>query len=89
MKSTAMLKLLLAVVVCCIAGSATAKKTQLWLSALAVDRRSLWEISTNAYILVAKDRILRIVDSAPAGVRVIDLPSTQWCPVSLILMPMC
>jgi imidazolonepropionase-like amidohydrolase len=30
-------------------------------------------VSTNAYILVAKDRILRIADSAPAGVRVLDL----------------
>jgi len=31
------------------------------------------KVSTNAYILIAKDRILRIADSAPAGVSVIDL----------------
>ena len=30
-------------------------------------------VSTNVYILVAKDRIVRIVDSAPVGMRVIDL----------------
>jgi imidazolonepropionase-like amidohydrolase len=37
-----------------------------------IDVRS-GNVSTNAYILVAKDRIVRIVDSAPAGMRVIDL----------------
>ena len=31
------------------------------------------KVSANAYILVAKDRILRITDSVPADVRVIDL----------------
>jgi imidazolonepropionase-like amidohydrolase len=30
-------------------------------------------VTTNAYILIAKDRILRIADSAPAGVPTIDL----------------
>ena len=30
-------------------------------------------VSTNAYILIAKDRILRIADSAPAGIPTIDL----------------
>src|SRR5215475_11808695 len=37
-----------------------------------IDVRS-GKVSNNAYIVVAKDRILRITDSAPAGVRVIDL----------------
>jgi imidazolonepropionase-like amidohydrolase len=37
-----------------------------------IDVRS-GKVSTNAYILVAKDRIVRIADSAPVGVRVIDL----------------
>jgi imidazolonepropionase-like amidohydrolase len=31
------------------------------------------KVSTNAYIVVTKDRILRVVDAAPSGVRVIDL----------------
>jgi imidazolonepropionase-like amidohydrolase len=30
-------------------------------------------VTTNAYILIAKDRILRIADSAPAGVPAVDL----------------
>jgi imidazolonepropionase-like amidohydrolase len=30
-------------------------------------------VSTNAYILIAKDRILRIADSAPAGISTVDL----------------
>ena len=37
-----------------------------------IDVRS-GKVSTNAYIVVAKDRILRISDSAPSGVKVIDL----------------
>jgi len=37
-----------------------------------IDVRS-GNVSTNAYILVAKDRVVRIADSAPAGMRVIDL----------------
>ena len=31
------------------------------------------QVTTNAYILMAKDRILRIADSAPAGIPTIDL----------------
>jgi imidazolonepropionase-like amidohydrolase len=31
------------------------------------------KVSNNTYILIAKDRILRIADSAPSGLRVIDL----------------
>jgi imidazolonepropionase-like amidohydrolase len=31
------------------------------------------KVSTNAYIVIAKDRIVRVADSAPADVRVIDL----------------
>jgi imidazolonepropionase-like amidohydrolase len=30
-------------------------------------------VTTNAYILIAKDRILRIADSAPTGVSIVDL----------------
>jgi imidazolonepropionase-like amidohydrolase len=37
-----------------------------------IDVRS-GKVSTNAYIVIAKERILRVADSAPAGVRVIDL----------------
>ena len=37
-----------------------------------IDVRS-GKVSTNVYILIAKDRVLRIADSAPAGVNVIDL----------------
>jgi imidazolonepropionase-like amidohydrolase len=37
-----------------------------------VDVRS-GKLSTNVYILIAKDRILRIAETAPAGVNVIDL----------------
>ena len=37
-----------------------------------IDVRS-GKVSNNAYIVVAKDRILRIADSAPSGVKVIDL----------------
>jgi imidazolonepropionase-like amidohydrolase len=37
-----------------------------------IDVRS-GKVSSNAYIIVAKDRILRIADSAPSGVPVIDL----------------
>ena len=32
-------------------------------------------ITTNAYILIAKDRILRIADAAPAGITI--FPDTQ------------
>src|SRR4051812_40145811 len=37
-----------------------------------IDVRS-GKVSTNSYILIAKDRIVRIADAAPAGVRVVDL----------------
>jgi len=37
-----------------------------------IDVRS-GKVTTNAYIVVAKDRILRITDSTPSGVKVIDL----------------
>jgi imidazolonepropionase-like amidohydrolase len=37
-----------------------------------IDVRS-GKVSTNVYILIAKDRILRITDSVPAGLNVIDL----------------
>ena len=31
------------------------------------------KVSTNAYVIIGKDRVLQIADSAPAGVAVIDL----------------
>ncbi|MGA3350923.1 MAG: amidohydrolase family protein [Candidatus Sulfotelmatobacter sp.] len=37
-----------------------------------IDVRS-GKVSTNAYIVIAKDRIVRVADTAPADVRVIDL----------------
>lgn len=37
-----------------------------------IDVRS-GKVSTNVYILISKDRILRITDSAPGGLKVIDL----------------
>jgi imidazolonepropionase-like amidohydrolase len=37
-----------------------------------IDVRS-GKVSTNAFIVIAKDRIVRITDSVPAGLRVIDL----------------
>jgi len=37
-----------------------------------IDVRS-GKVSNDAYIVIAKDRIVRIADSAPTGVRVIDL----------------
>jgi imidazolonepropionase-like amidohydrolase len=37
-----------------------------------IDVRS-GKVSTNQYIVISKDRILSVVDSAPAGIRVIDL----------------
>ena len=37
-----------------------------------IDVRS-GRVTTNAYILIAKDRIVRIADSAPAGIPIIDL----------------
>jgi len=73
---------LLAVAICCIAGTIEAQQipTQQENPAptLAVHAGRLIDVrtgkvSTNAYILVAKDRILKIADSAPAGLRVVDL----------------
>jgi len=66
---------LLAVVVC-LAGGLHAQENQTATLAVRaghlIDVRS-GKVSTNAYIVIAKDRILRIADSAPAGLRVIDL----------------
>jgi len=38
------------------------------------------KVSVNAYILIAKDRILRIAESAPAGLRIIDLSNYTVVP---------
>jgi imidazolonepropionase-like amidohydrolase len=67
---------LLAVMVC-LAGAMHAQQEN-YTATLAVSAGHLIDVrsgkvSTNAYIVIAKDRILRIADSAPAGLRVIDL----------------
>lgn len=58
----------------CMAGTVLAQETATLAirAGRLIDVRS-GKVSTNAYIVVAKDRILRIADSAPSGVRVIDL----------------
>jgi len=38
------------------------------------------KVSVNAYILITKDRILRIAESAPAGLRIIDLSNYTVVP---------
>lgn len=72
-------RMVLILLFCCIAGIIQAQmQAQKETPTLAVragrliDVRS-GKVSTNAYILVAKDRIVSIADSAPAGVRVVDL----------------
>jgi imidazolonepropionase-like amidohydrolase len=68
---------LLTIIFCCVAGILHAQQETL-VPTFAVHAGRLIDVrsgkvSTHAYILVAKDRIVRIVDSAPAGMRVIDL----------------
>jgi imidazolonepropionase-like amidohydrolase len=68
---------LLTVVFCCLAAILHAQQENLVPTVAVhagrlIDVRS-GKVSTNTYILVAKDRILRIVDTPPAGLRVIDL----------------
>ena len=71
-----------AILFCCVVGTVQAQQSQsqpeTQTPTLAVHAGRLIDVrtgkvSTNSYILVAKDRILRIADSAPADVRVIDL----------------
>src|ERR1700678_2012360 len=67
----------LTVVFCCLAAILHAQQENLVPTVAVhagrlIDVRS-GKVSTNTYILVAKDRILRIVDTPPAGLRVIDL----------------
>jgi imidazolonepropionase-like amidohydrolase len=73
---------LFAVVFCCVSGAIQAQQIppqqETQAPTLAVRAGRLIDVrtgkvSTNAYILVAKDRILRIANAAPAGVRVVDL----------------
>src|SRR5215475_3847761 len=61
-------------VLICISGNLAAQEnpTLAVRAGRLIDVRS-GKVSNNAYIVVAKDRILRIADSAPTGVRVIDL----------------
>jgi imidazolonepropionase-like amidohydrolase len=73
---------LLAVAFCCVTGAIQAQQIQPQQenqpatfaihAGRLIDVRT-GKVSANAYILVANDRILRVADSAPAGVRVIDL----------------
>jgi imidazolonepropionase-like amidohydrolase len=68
---------LVTIIFCCLAGILHAQQetpvpTFAVHAGRLIDVRS-GKVSTNAYILVAKDRIVRIVDSAPAAMRVIDL----------------
>jgi imidazolonepropionase-like amidohydrolase len=68
-------QILLVVSVCCIAGVVQAQKEVPTLAVHAgrlIDVR-LGKVSSNSYILIAKDRILSIADSAPAGLPVVDL----------------
>lgn len=69
-KATLKLTLLFIFVVGIVQGQETA--TVAVRAGRLIDVRS-GKVSTNAYIIVAKDRILRISDSAPSGVKVIDL----------------
>ena len=69
--------LLLVFLVSCVAAAVDAQQETPELTAALragrmIDVRT-GKVSTNAYILIAKDRILRIADSAPAGLSVIDL----------------
>ena len=69
--------LLLVFLVSCVAAAVDAQQetpepTAALRAGRMIDVRT-GKVSTNAYILIAKDRILRIADSAPAGVSVIDL----------------
>ena len=67
----------LVIVVCCVAATVDAQQTNPEPTAAVragrmIDVRT-GKVSTNVYILIAKDRILRIADSAPAGLSVTDL----------------
>ena len=70
-----LVKLALLLLVLCLAPAALHSLDNPTLAVRAgrlIDVRS-GKVSANQYILIAKDRILRIADSVPAGVRVIDL----------------
>jgi imidazolonepropionase-like amidohydrolase len=64
-------------VVCCAVVACTAQQQQpLATSAIRTGRLidvKTGKVTTNAYILLVKDRILRITDSAPAGLPTVDL----------------
>ena len=64
------------VLLCSLASSALGQRAPEATSAVRAGRLidvRTGRVTTNAYILIAKDRILRIADSAPAGVPTIDL----------------
>ena len=69
--------MLLVFVVCSVGGTVDAEQenpvpTAAVRAGRMIDVRT-GKVSTNLYILIAKDRILQIVDSAPTGLSVIDL----------------
>ena len=69
--------MLLVLIVCGVAASVDAEQenpapTAAVRAGRMIDVRT-GKVSTNVYILIAKDRILRIADSGPAGLSVIDL----------------
>ena len=64
------------ILLCSLASIALAQPAPVATSAVRAGRLidvRTGRVTTNAYILIAKDRILRIADSAPAGVPTIDL----------------
>ncbi len=64
------------ILLCSLASIALAQQAPVATSAVRAGRLidvRTGRVTTNAYILIAKDRILRIADSAPAGVPTIDL----------------
>ena len=68
---------LFAIIFCCFAGTMCAQQEN-QTPTLAVRAGRLIDVragsvSTNAYILIAKDRVVRVADAAPAGIRVLDL----------------
>jgi imidazolonepropionase-like amidohydrolase len=64
------------VLICSLVALAPAQQEPVATSAVRAGRLidvRTGRVTTNAYILIAQDRILRIADSAPAGISVVDL----------------
>src|SRR5271155_3387492 len=80
-------RIVLIVLFCCIAGIMQAQmmQAQKETPTLAVHAGRLIDVrsgkvSNNSYILIAKDRILSLADSAPEGVPVVDLSKYSVVP---------